>query len=121
MKRHTRCALVTGVQTSALPIYVPKTLPEKSSFPTTLAEFEAFDYDHHCGTTVSGIQGIDPKEFIEASQNNDTLIVDVRDADELPVLFADHLHIPLDELSEKLNLINKNRVDRKSTRLKSSH
>src|SRR3546814_8518595 len=53
---------------------VPKTLPEKSSFPTSLAEFEAFDYDHHCGTTVSGIQGIDPKEFIEASQNNDTLI-----------------------------------------------
>src|SRR3546814_17253972 len=89
---------------------VPKTLPEKSSFPTSLAEFEAFDYDHHCGTTVSGIQGIDPKEFIEASQNNDTLIVDVRDADELPVLFADHLHIPLDELSEKLNLINNNRV-----------
>src|SRR3546814_5369773 len=89
---------------------VPKTLPEKSSFPTSLAEFEAFDYDHHCGTTVSGIQGIDPKEFIEASQKNETLIVDVRDADELQVLFADHMNIPLDELSEKLNLFNKHRV-----------
>src|SRR3546814_12158129 len=55
---------------------VPKTLPEKSSFPTSLAEFEAFDYDHHCGTTVSGLQGIDPQDFIAASQKNDTLIVD---------------------------------------------
>src|SRR3546814_19082654 len=53
---------------------------------------------------------MDQKEYIEASQNSYTLNVDVRYSDEGPVLFADHLDIPLVELSEKLNLINKNRV-----------
>src|SRR3546814_4176910 len=34
-RRHTRCALVTGVQTCALPIFVLKRTPDQESCPST--------------------------------------------------------------------------------------
>src|SRR3546814_10486039 len=39
-RRHTRCALVTGVQTCALPISPPTTVPPKVRIDMTLTELK---------------------------------------------------------------------------------
>src|SRR3546814_16453038 len=42
-RRHTRCALVTGVQTCALPIYAPLMWPEKQKYPTAAQVHETLE------------------------------------------------------------------------------
>src|SRR3546814_8602511 len=99
-RRHTRCALVTGVQTCALPIYM---------LPRVLAAFRA---EHPCvelALQVENTQAIEDKliageidiGFAEGIIRSDILDYQVFAQDELVLIAAPR--------------------DRKSTRLNSSH
>lgn len=89
---------------------IPRDLPEGVDFPGSLAEFEDFDYDYHCGVKDLSGQGVGPQEFMASCRGEDVLIVDVRNPGELPELPVEHLRIPLDGLSAKLGLIDRKRV-----------
>ncbi|WP_134087866.1 HesA/MoeB/ThiF family protein [Olivibacter sp. XZL3] len=85
---------------------IPKNLLEEINFPTSLQAFEAFDYDYHCGIRETSVQGISPEEFMEVCRKGDVLVVDVRNADELPKLPFEHVQIPFHELSDNLRKID---------------
>lgn len=89
---------------------IPPIWSDEISIPASLATFEAFDYDYHCGIKESMVQAIMPKEFTAVYQMDDVLIVDVRNVDELPRLPFEHVQIPLPILSDNAEKINKKHV-----------
>ncbi|GGG74890.1 molybdenum cofactor biosynthesis protein MoeB [Parapedobacter pyrenivorans] len=89
---------------------IPPTLPEEASFPTSLSAFEAFDYGYHCGIKGPVVRGISPREFMEIYRDEDVLIVDVRNADELPELSFNHVNIPVAELSDNLGKMDRKQL-----------
>src|SRR3546814_4547101 len=54
-RRHTRCALVTGVQTCALPIFVA--IADIRSRPAPTGEAESAELRVLCGVTIEGTTG----------------------------------------------------------------
>jgi molybdopterin/thiamine biosynthesis adenylyltransferase/rhodanese-related sulfurtransferase len=87
---------------------IPVNMPPNTEYPTSLQAFEETDYASHCATT--NIEGINVEELMNIHQNDDVLIIDVRNLDERPKLTISHVQIPLSELSEKLTTINKKQV-----------
>ncbi len=78
--------------------------------PKSLAEFEDFDYEFHCGLKSNTIQSISQQEFDSVDDSQDILILDVRNWDELPKLQCKHLQIPLGQLSAHLQQIDKKNI-----------
>lgn len=89
---------------------IPAKIAEEADFPTSLSAFEAFDYDYHCGTKAYLLQGISPDELIVLHQKDDVLIIDVRNREELPKLPFEHVKIPLAELPDKVEKIDRKHV-----------
>lgn len=77
------------------------------SQPTSLTEFEDFDYAIHCGIIENRIETIDKESFNQLQHSQNILIIDVRNPHELPKLNVPHLQIPLNHLPEHIEQINK--------------
>ena len=101
---------VNLLDNSSLILDIPTTSPEGMDYPTSLSALETFDYIGHCGIKLAAIRGIGPDEFMEIYEKDDVLIVDVRNADELPQLPFHHIRIPLSELPKQLRKIHKKQV-----------
>src|SRR3546814_3325204 len=98
-RRHTRCALVTGVQTCALPIYKPAGLvvhPAAGNPDGTLVNALL----HHCQGQLSGIGGVARPGIVHRIDKDTSGLLVVAKTDK-----------PHEGLA----------TDRKSTRLNSSH
>ncbi len=80
------------------------------NIPSTLKEFEQMNYELHCGIKQKGITNISSSEFKEIAEIPDTVIIDVRETDELPKLKLPYLSIPLSQLKENSNQINKQNI-----------
>lgn len=86
---------------------IPHTLPKGSAYPMSITEFEATDYAYLCGVRSTEIQAIQPETFKQLYQQQDVLILDVRNQDELPKLNLPHIQIPLPSLTGQLHLLDK--------------
>ncbi|WP_293956626.1 MULTISPECIES: HesA/MoeB/ThiF family protein [unclassified Sphingobacterium] len=89
---------------------IPPTLAEEAIFPTSLSDFKAFDYGYHCGIKAPLLRGISPEEFVKMDQNDDVLIIDVRNTEELPKIPFKHIQIPLKELPDNIENIDRSHV-----------
>lgn len=85
---------------------IPFHIAEEMNSPTSLSDFEVFDYDYHCGIKGRLVYSISPNEFREIRQWSEVLVVDVRNADEQPKLPFDHIQIPLQELADNVAKID---------------
>src|SRR3546814_8518781 len=115
-RRHTRCALVTGVQTCALPIsFIGVTIDDGADLDTVSEEIEELA-DQYPSVSVQ-----DRDEFIGALAGQVTGLLNV-----VYGLLALSIVIALIGISNTLSLSIHERtrelgLDRKSTRLNSSH
>ena len=75
--------------------YVPK---DEDAFKNT-------DYNWLCGMSSGGIEDLQPLIFLEKINLPDTVVIDVREAHELPEVDFKNLNIPLSALSEKISEI----------------
>lgn len=80
------------------------------NFPSSLAEFKSVDYELQCGSEANDITAISPSLFKELVAHPDTLVVDVREADELPKLDLPHLSIPLSQLTKNTQQIQQRNI-----------
>jgi molybdopterin/thiamine biosynthesis adenylyltransferase/rhodanese-related sulfurtransferase len=80
-----------------------------SLLPQTPAEFEATDYDWLCNTPAA-VNEIDTDAFNEFLQRKNTVIIDVREAGEMPDAPFPHRKIPLSVLSENTAAIDADAV-----------
>lgn len=71
--------------------------------PKDKTEFEATDYNWLCGISNSKIEELNPSDFLSKVSNNDTIVIDVREKNELPKAAFQNLNIPLSKLSENLS------------------
>lgn len=79
------------------------------NFPSTVTEFEKMNYELHCGIDQRGIKNISSSDFKQKAELPDTIVIDVREPDELPKLDLPYLSIPLSQLKENINqIINRN-------------
>lgn len=79
--------------------------------PKDIEAFLKMDYEWLCSSQLNNKFKIDVTEFNKLIDDNDTLIIDVREKDEQP--FVDefkHVQIPLSELTMKTSLINDDKV-----------
>src|SRR3546814_3037243 len=118
-RRHTRCSLVTGVQTCALPIY---DLSEVRPLPLEQRSDDTKGEKHRAPTKISdkieGRNGSPPRlaDCIERAGQSDIVYVVTGDMGEWPLLSpARHASVDQPRVAPQKH------VDRKSTRLKSSH
>src|SRR3546814_7003449 len=129
-RRHTRCALVTGVQTCALPIYSVKRRLEKIGEVRGVAVYD--DFAHHptaIATTIDALRRAGPGRILAVLEPRSntmrlgtharTLAGSLSDADRCfvfarPVLKWDSASV-LAGVGTRLHLV------RKSTRLNSIH
>jgi sulfur-carrier protein adenylyltransferase/sulfurtransferase len=68
--------------------------------PADEAAFKATDYEWVCGTKAAGVNELDAETFLNALQNPDTVVVDVRENHELPKPGFDCVAIPLSGISQ---------------------
>src|SRR3546814_8498316 len=114
-RRHTRCALVTGVQTCALPIL-------RLGYESMVTPGTVYDYHVASGTlTTLKVQEI-PSGYDAAHYATERLTIAARDGTEVPVSIVYPKGFPRDG-SRPLFLYAYGAygIDRKSTRLNSSH
>lgn len=70
--------------------------------PNDEAAFRATDYNWLCGISSRGIQDLEPAVFLAKVNLTDTVIIDVRETNELPKPGFKNLNIPLSSLSKKI-------------------
>jgi molybdopterin/thiamine biosynthesis adenylyltransferase/rhodanese-related sulfurtransferase len=66
--------------------------------PATLEEMKRIDYEIFCGVGVDAKTLLSPKEFWVSRVEPDTVVIDVRELHEEPVLDGVHVRIPLADL-----------------------
>jgi sulfur-carrier protein adenylyltransferase/sulfurtransferase len=77
-----------------------------TSYPKTKEEFESYDYELNC-LVASSSNEISTEEFENARKEHNVLIIDVREAGELPLVTEfEHIRLPLSQLQEKANAIS---------------
>jgi sulfur-carrier protein adenylyltransferase/sulfurtransferase len=81
-----------------------------ANIPKDEAAFKATDYNWLCGSTVSGIENLDAKTFLEKIKHPGTVVIDVREADELPDAGFENRKIPLSALSENIPEITQDNI-----------
>ncbi len=64
--------------------------------------FEATDYNWLCGLTTSEIETLSPADFLEQVAKADTIVIDVREKQELPKADFTNSSIPLSDWSERI-------------------
>ncbi|MGO1243963.1 MAG: ThiF family adenylyltransferase [Sphingobacterium sp.] len=88
----------------------PKQRVSDSFAPSSLAEFEDFDYAVHCGIKGNNVPSISSQEFLTIQDSSKVLILDVRNTHEFPKLQCKHIQIPLSQLSDSLQQIDKKEI-----------
>jgi len=81
------------------------------SIPKDENDFLSLDYEWLCSSPINNDVEIDVAAFDRMMEENNTMIIDVREKDEQP--FVDefkHIQIPLQELTNKQSLITKDAV-----------
>ena len=78
--------------------------------PKTEIAFKAMDYDWLCGISVTETGALSPADFVRKSTISDTIVIDVREKDELPKADFRCINIPLSELSIKMDAINEKNI-----------
>jgi molybdopterin/thiamine biosynthesis adenylyltransferase/rhodanese-related sulfurtransferase len=73
--------------------------------PHDEATFKNTDYNWLCGVSMAGVADLDAASFLQKMNRPDTLVIDVREADELPKAHFSNLNIPLSALSDKMSEI----------------
>lgn len=89
-------------------IFVIEIKPDDSlqeMMPRDESAFKNTDYNWLCGISTAGIEGLDAATFLQKANLPDTLVIDVREFDELPKLHFSNLNIPLSALSDKMSEI----------------
>ena len=81
-----------------------------SYIPVDALAFKATDYNWLCGTSVNGIEDLDAMDFIQKSNFPDTVVIDVREPNELPKANFINLNIPLSMLSMKIPEIGADKI-----------
>ena len=94
---------------STLTLDIPRTMPLEGNYPSSLAALKDFDYISFCGMP-NAIQEISPQQLIQEWRDPDHLLIDLRNAEEMPRLPVDHLPIPLATLAAQVEKINRPRV-----------
>src|SRR3546814_9221806 len=107
-RRHTRCALVTGVQTCALPIYL-------TMVAGLIGEDELTDGLMFDGSSIAGWKAINESDMI-LMPDLDAVYTDPFSATPMLIVFCDVVEPATGE-----GYSRDPRTDRKSTRLNSSH
>jgi molybdopterin/thiamine biosynthesis adenylyltransferase/rhodanese-related sulfurtransferase len=78
--------------------------------PRDKLAFKNTDYNWLCGISKAGIEDLDAASFLQKANLADTLVIDVREEDELPKVHFSNLNIPLSALSDKMSEIGVNNV-----------
>jgi rhodanese-related sulfurtransferase len=78
--------------------------------PKTEIAFKAMDYDWLCGISVTETEALSLADFVRKSTILDTIVIDVREKDELPKADFRCINIPLSELSTKMDTINEKNI-----------
>lgn len=78
--------------------------------PKSESEFKATDYNWLCGLGVAGIDGLEPNDFLNKMNNQDTIVIDVREADEHPKAGFPNVNIPLTVLSNTIPHIEEHNI-----------
>jgi molybdopterin/thiamine biosynthesis adenylyltransferase/rhodanese-related sulfurtransferase len=81
-----------------------------SLLPENTAAFKAMDYALLCGASVAGIEALSAGRFVIKAALPDTIIIDVREADELPKTTLPHRNIPLSHLASSMDTITQNNI-----------
>ena len=74
--------------------------PDSNMMPKTIELFREMNYEALCGVDPS--ETIDLFKFEQLLQQNNTLVIDVREPDELPELIIPHKRISLSELKNSI-------------------
>ena len=78
--------------------------------PKDAAAFKATDYNWLCDSSINGVEDVDNRLFMNIISLPDTVVIDVREAYELPKADFQNLNIPLSALSEKIPEIEANNI-----------
>jgi sulfur-carrier protein adenylyltransferase/sulfurtransferase len=90
---------------------IPLSSRAMSLMPSTREEFEVRDYIIECADPAKAIFTIDITAFEKLRDNDDVLVVDVREAGEVPEVYEfSHIHIPLSRLKDEMDMIRKNTI-----------
>lgn len=89
---------------------IPAENLKDQNFPSTITEFEKMNYELHCGIDQKGITNMSALEFNKIAELPDTIVIDVREADESPKLKIPYLSIPLSQLKENSKQIQHKNV-----------
>src|SRR3546814_10366928 len=128
-RRHTRCALVTGVQTCALPIYLERgladgTLPTMRTFKeagyvgTALASVPTTTNTNNTSIVTGvppAVHGINGNYYLDAETGEEIMITDAKRLRCGTILGA------ISRAGVKTAVVTATDKERKSTRLNSSH
>ncbi|MGJ1409398.1 ThiF family adenylyltransferase [Sphingobacterium thalpophilum] len=82
---------------------IPGDVPYDNSYPTTLDALRQFKYDHFCAAADQQVQNLRAEQLVTRWHAEDVLLIDVREAAEVPKLPVDHIRIPLSELPRQLS------------------
>jgi len=74
----------------------------KNYIPADAATFKNTDYNWLCGLSVKNVEDLETSAFMQKINLPDTIVIDVREAHELPLAQFKNLNIPLSTLSEKI-------------------
>ncbi|TRW25650.1 hypothetical protein FMM05_05345 [Flavobacterium zepuense] len=91
-------------------IEIPENKEIAGHIPVDEKAFKATDYNWLCGTSVNGIENLVDEVFMQKINLPDTLVIDVREAYELPKADFVNLNIPLSALSQKIPEISENNI-----------
>ena len=89
---------------------IPNENLSNKNIPSNVSEFEKMNYELHCGIDQIGINNISASDFKEKAELPDTIVIDVRESDEYPKLEIPYLAVPLGQLKDHSNQINKRNV-----------
>ena len=97
---YNRLMTINLLDYSTLILDIPSRITGAAAgIPGTLGELEMTDYDTCCAAEVpAGIGTVSSDRFNGIATGKDTLVIDVRNPDELPRLSTPHTAIPLPEL-----------------------
>src|SRR3546814_4004940 len=116
--RHTRCALVTGVQTCALPIYEAQRGPEHRILINGIGQSDGGEERNEGGEGTDVADAIDDRRH---AQRSDGQPGEIGSGDYADAQGAASARFQPDARKSRKTATARHQKDRKSTRLNSSH
>lgn len=78
--------------------------------PKDTAAFMVTDYEWLCGMKAKGVKELTPREFLSVLDKSDTIIIDVREDNELPKALFQCVSLPLSGFTDNLPEINESNI-----------